>query len=127
MKRLSIAPLVTVAVLFNNHALAQEQVVIQEQKAKGEFAEVNGIRMYYEIYGKGEPPVMLHRLGASGGIALVSLRGETENNILLVTRIVRRERLNYKARYVSSSVRVTQITRTSVRRQGGRVHPRAIS
>ncbi len=33
----------------------------------GKFADVNGIKMYYEIYGKGEPLVLIH--GNSGSIA----------------------------------------------------------
>jgi pimeloyl-ACP methyl ester carboxylesterase len=28
--------------------------------AKGDYAEVNGLRMYYEIHGSGEPLVVLH-------------------------------------------------------------------
>lgn len=35
-----------------------------ENAAAGAFAEVNGIRLYYEIYGKGQPLVLLH---ANGG------------------------------------------------------------
>ena len=32
----------------------------QETKAKGEYASVNGLKMYYEIHGKGQPLVLLH-------------------------------------------------------------------
>jgi pimeloyl-ACP methyl ester carboxylesterase len=31
----------------------------------GKFAEVNGIKMYYETYGEGEPLLMLHGNGQS--------------------------------------------------------------
>ncbi len=31
----------------------------------GEYADVNGIKMYYEIYGKGEPLLMIHGNGGS--------------------------------------------------------------
>lgn len=32
----------------------------QETKVKGEYASVNGLKMYYEIHGKGQPLVLLH-------------------------------------------------------------------
>jgi pimeloyl-ACP methyl ester carboxylesterase len=32
----------------------------QEPKAKGEYAPVNGLKMYYEIHGTGQPLVLLH-------------------------------------------------------------------
>jgi pimeloyl-ACP methyl ester carboxylesterase len=32
----------------------------QEKKAKGEYASVNGLKMYYEIHGTGQPLVLLH-------------------------------------------------------------------
>ncbi len=34
-------------------------------KKRGKFAEVNGIRLYYEVYGKGAPLVVLHGNGGS--------------------------------------------------------------
>ena len=34
--------------------------VSQETKAKGNYASVNGLNMYYEIHGKGQPLVLLH-------------------------------------------------------------------
>ena len=36
----------------------------QRQEAKGKYAEVNGLKMYYEIHGSGQPLVLLH--GAFG-------------------------------------------------------------
>ena len=36
----------------------------QKQEAKGKYAEVNGLKMYYEIHGSGQPLVLLH--GAFG-------------------------------------------------------------
>jgi pimeloyl-ACP methyl ester carboxylesterase len=68
MRRLSIALTITVAILTSNRALAQQQVAVQEQKAEGHIAEVNGIQMYYEIRGNGEPLVTLHGFSASGAI-----------------------------------------------------------
>src|SRR5437868_13012474 len=34
-------------------------------RPKGEYATVNGIKMYYEIFGKGEPLLMIHGGSAS--------------------------------------------------------------
>src|SRR4029079_6534121 len=36
------------------------QGAAQETKAKGEYASVNGLKMYYEIHGTGLPLVLLH-------------------------------------------------------------------
>lgn len=36
-----------------------------ENKAVGKYLDVNGIKMYYEIYGKGEPLLMIHGNGGS--------------------------------------------------------------
>lgn len=66
MKRFPITLAVALAILVGTHVLAQEQAVVQEEKADGQFAEVNGIRMYYETYGEGEPLVLLHGFGGSG-------------------------------------------------------------
>ncbi len=68
MKRLSIAFALTVAFLIGHHALAQAQVAAPEKETQGRLAEVNGIQMYYEAHGKGEPLVMLHGFGASGAV-----------------------------------------------------------
>src|SRR5919199_3106577 len=38
---------------------------------KGDFAEVNGLRMYYEIHGTGQPLILLH-----GGVEAIELFGE---------------------------------------------------
>ena len=66
MKRFPITLAVALAILIGNHVVAQEQAVVEEQKTEGQFAEVNGIRMYYETYGEGEPLVLLHGFGGSG-------------------------------------------------------------
>jgi pimeloyl-ACP methyl ester carboxylesterase len=39
---------------------ACQRTAAQETKAKGEYASVNGLKMYYEIHGKGQPLVLLH-------------------------------------------------------------------
>ena len=36
------------------------QGAAQEAKAKGQYASVNGLKMYYETHGTGQPLVLLH-------------------------------------------------------------------
>jgi pimeloyl-ACP methyl ester carboxylesterase len=36
-----------------------------ENKAVGKYVDINGIKMYYEIYGKGEPLLLIHGNGGS--------------------------------------------------------------
>ncbi len=47
----------------------------REQQTRGRYAEVNGLRVYYEIHGAGEPLVMLH--GGAGGIEMFGPNVET--------------------------------------------------
>jgi pimeloyl-ACP methyl ester carboxylesterase len=37
----------------------------------GDYAEVNGLRMYYEIHGTGQPLILLH-----GGVGAIEMFGE---------------------------------------------------
>jgi len=60
MNRLSVIMTFTALLLAGSHLAAQEQVVAPDKQAKGKFAEIHGIRMYYEVYGEGEPLVLLH-------------------------------------------------------------------
>lgn len=55
--------------LFGNglSATAQAQVQYGANAAVGKYAEVNGIKVYYEIYGTGEPLLLLHGNGAAIG------------------------------------------------------------
>src|SRR5215813_3420304 len=41
-------------------ALFACQGTAQETNAKGEYASINGLKMYYEIHGNGQPLVLLH-------------------------------------------------------------------
>jgi pimeloyl-ACP methyl ester carboxylesterase len=44
---------------------AEGQVVYGANAAVGKYADVNGIKLYYEIYGQGEPLMLLHGNGSS--------------------------------------------------------------
>jgi pimeloyl-ACP methyl ester carboxylesterase len=46
---------------------AQAQVVYGANAAVGKYAEVNGIKVYYETYGEGEPLMLFHGNGAAIG------------------------------------------------------------
>ncbi|MBN9383453.1 MAG: alpha/beta hydrolase [Chitinophagaceae bacterium] len=46
---------------------AQNQVPYGNNPAVGRYADVNGIRLYYEIYGEGHPLLLLHGNGGSIG------------------------------------------------------------
>jgi pimeloyl-ACP methyl ester carboxylesterase len=66
VKRLVIALAISWITFIGSVCLAQEKAVVEEQKTKGQFAEVNGIRMYYETHGEGEPLILLHGFFGSG-------------------------------------------------------------
>jgi pimeloyl-ACP methyl ester carboxylesterase len=58
---------IVIAILFVVGINAQAQTPLQygSNTKAGAYAEVNDIRMYYEIYGNGQPLVMLHGNGGS--------------------------------------------------------------
>ena len=66
MNRLAVIMTCAALVLVSNHLAAQEQAVTPAEETKGKFAEINGIRMYYEIHGEGEPLLLLHGFFGSG-------------------------------------------------------------
>ena len=41
-------------------------IALQAGENKGKYADVNGLKMYYEVHGTGEPLVLLH-----GGISTI--------------------------------------------------------
>jgi pimeloyl-ACP methyl ester carboxylesterase len=61
----------------------QTHVAAQESTVEGQYASVNGLEMYYEIYGEGQPLILIH--GGLGAIAefgqLVPLLAETRQVI----------------------------------------------
>ncbi|MGA8034434.1 MAG: alpha/beta hydrolase [Candidatus Acidiferrales bacterium] len=62
--------IVVMALLFAGMTVSWGQVEYGANAAAGNYAEVKGIRIYYEIYGKGEPLLLLH--GNGGSIAAFS-------------------------------------------------------
>lgn len=68
MKRHILAASLLIVTFLSSLAVSQEQSPVTEQKTEGQFAEVNGIRMYYETLGEGEPLVLLHGFGTSGAL-----------------------------------------------------------
>lgn len=40
-------------------------------ESRGNYARVNGLEMYYEVHGKGEPLILLH-----GGVGAIEMFGE---------------------------------------------------
>jgi len=64
MKRL-ILNLVFISLALCTNAQQQTTINYGDNKEAGGYKEVNGIRMYYEIYGSGKPLVLLHGSGGS--------------------------------------------------------------
>src|SRR4051794_23056668 len=62
MSRLTIAVLASLALLTGGPVHARDKG--DAAAAQGRYAEVNGLRMYYELHGSGKPLVVLH--GAFG-------------------------------------------------------------
>ncbi|HEU4767160.1 MAG TPA: alpha/beta hydrolase [Pyrinomonadaceae bacterium] len=48
------------SIFFMLVIFACQGAAAQETKAKGEYAAVNGLKMYYEVHGTGQPLVLLH-------------------------------------------------------------------
>lgn len=59
--------LLSFILLFIGKASAQTDVKIPygDNKEAGNYKQINGIKMYYEVYGSGEPLVLLHGNGGS--------------------------------------------------------------
>lgn len=48
-------------------ALAQTDTEVKDMNTRGNYAEINGLNLYYELYGAGEPLILLHgALGSTG-------------------------------------------------------------
>ena len=52
-------------------------------KGQGNYAEVNGLKMYYEIHGSGEPLVLLH-----GGLGSIDMLGENLSVLAQTRRVI---------------------------------------
>lgn len=53
------------AILLCSEMAAQTRVPYGNNPAVGQYAEINGIKMYYEIYGQGQPVLLLNGNGGS--------------------------------------------------------------
>src|SRR5436190_23133413 len=53
--------------LWTLHSFGQDQAAIKygDNKIAGNYKKINGISMYYEIYGSGKPLIFLHGNGGS--------------------------------------------------------------
>jgi pimeloyl-ACP methyl ester carboxylesterase len=55
-----------IRILFSAAVLSLSLALVHAQEETGKYAAVNGLQMYYEVHGEGEPLVLLH--GGLGGI-----------------------------------------------------------
>jgi pimeloyl-ACP methyl ester carboxylesterase len=51
--------------------MSVEQTIEMSKNDRGNYASVNGLKMYYEIHGRGEPLILLH-----GGVGAIEMFGE---------------------------------------------------
>ena len=68
------------ALAANGLTFAGEQVA---SAVKGNYAEVNGLKLYYEIHGSGEPLVLLH-----GGLGMIETMGEVLNTLAKERQVI---------------------------------------
>src|SRR5215475_2786004 len=60
-----ILNLIFISLAFSINAQPQTTINYGDNKEAGGYKQVNGIKMYYEIYGSGKPLVLLHGSGGS--------------------------------------------------------------
>jgi pimeloyl-ACP methyl ester carboxylesterase len=65
--RLWLCALALLLTLAQNSAAQTQPVTYGANAAVGKYAAINGVRIYYEIYGEGEPLMLLHGNGAAIG------------------------------------------------------------
>jgi pimeloyl-ACP methyl ester carboxylesterase len=54
-----------------------------DKNPNGSYADVNGIHLYYEIFGSGEPLILLH-----GGLGAIEMFGEMLNELATVRKVI---------------------------------------
>ena len=62
---LSVMPICTMAAIPESGAAPSEDVVYGSNPSAGAFFEHDGVRLYYEVYGDGQPLLLIHGNGAS--------------------------------------------------------------
>jgi pimeloyl-ACP methyl ester carboxylesterase len=58
-------PFLFAIIMFSCNSPKENKIDYGSNSAVGKYAEVNGIKVYYEIYGEGEPLLLLHGNGGS--------------------------------------------------------------
>lgn len=66
--------LLSASVLPHEPSVPQSAVPYGDNPAAGQYAVINGVKLYYEIYGKGDPLILLH--GNGGNIAAMKFQIE---------------------------------------------------
>lgn len=59
MKTLILSILLISSCIVNGHAQTSKDHLMNTPKASG-YASVNGLKLYYEVFGEGKPIVLLH-------------------------------------------------------------------
>ena len=65
LKSLLFLFLFFVSTIIFSQSLTKTQFTYKNNKAIGKYEKVNDIKMYYEVYGKGKPLILIHGNGAS--------------------------------------------------------------
>lgn len=66
MKSIKITGLIILTILSTLSSFAQDNSIpFGNNPQSGHYANVNGIKMYYEVYGKGQPLLLIHGNGGS--------------------------------------------------------------
>ena len=87
-KKNVLSVIVSVIALVFGFVPYNQSIHAQENTVQGNYASVNGLNIYYEIYGTGQPLILLH--GGFGGIVefsqLLPLLADTSAQALQVGR-----------------------------------------
>ena len=52
--------LIILLIIISNNSFAQNEIPYGNNPEKGKYIEVNGAKLYYEIYGEGQPLLLIH-------------------------------------------------------------------
>ena len=74
---------IAIALALAGAVYAPALMAQDKAKAKGQYAEANGVRYYYEIHGKGEPLLLLH-----GGLGSIDMFGPALPALAKTRRVI---------------------------------------